>query len=142
MASFAASVSNNVYAVLTKVNADVHKIARELFTLTVDLTPSPSNPGPYATGHLADQWYPEVGDFSDELSPSTSSDGAGSKSRIAAVIGSTFFGKDGKLTFTNNVPYAYRAEAVGWPIEDGWSGRQGPYRMVARAIQAVAAKYQ
>lgn len=143
MPSFAASVSNNVYAVLTKVNSDAYKIAKELFNTVVDETPSPAHPGPFATGYLVDQWFPEVGnEFSEELGSSTSRDGSGSKSRIAALIGSEFFGKDGTLTLTNNVPYAYRAEVLGWPQEDGWSGQIGPYRMVAKALQAIADKYK
>lgn len=142
MGRFAASVKMNSIRLLADVNAKVYKIARELFTKVVNLTPSPSNPGPYAAGHLANQWYPEEGgDFSEELSSDTSTTGAGSIARISALNGVEFYQKDGKLTLTNNLHYAYRAEALGWPREDGWSGTIGPYRMVARSLQAIKAKY-
>lgn len=139
---FASSVRMNTRRVLLDVNTKAYRIAKELFTKIVNFTPSPSNPGPYAAGHLANQWYPESGDyFSEELSSDTSSNGAGSINRIQALRGVEFYQKDGKLTLTNNLHYAYRAEALGWPREDGWSGTIGPYRMVARSIQAIAAKY-
>lgn len=139
---FADSVRLNSRRLLMGVNKKCYQIAKELFTKIVELTPSPSNPGPYAMGHLANQWYPEEsGEFSEELSSDTSMTGAGSISRIQTLRGAQFYLQDGKLTLTNNLHYAYRAEALGWPREDGWSGTIGPYRMVARSIQAIAAKY-
>lgn len=141
--SFAASIKANSTKLLHDVNSKVYQIAKELFTKVVSLTPSPSNPGPYATGHLVNQWYPEEGDyFSEELDSNTSPIGSGSISRISGLKGVQFFAKDGKLTLTNNLSYAYRAEVLGWPEGEGWSGQIGPYRMVAKAIQAIAAKYK
>ena len=143
MAGFADSVLSNASKMLAKVDVQCNAIARDLFLSIVDKTPSPANPGEYATGHLVNQWYPEVDDFSEELSGDTDENGAASRSRIYALNKLfTFLGKDGTLTLTNNLPYAYRAEALGWPTQDGWSGRQGPYRMVALSLQAIAAKYQ
>lgn len=142
MGRFAASVRMNSIRLLADVNHKVYKLARELFTKIVNFTPSPSNPGPYAVGHLVNQWYPEEGGgFSEELSSSTSPTGSESLSRIQAMQGVEFYQKDGKLTLTNNLSYAYRAEILGWPREEGWSGTIGPYRMVARSIQAIKAKY-
>ena len=105
-----------------RVNLRCYDLARELFTSIVNLSPSPSHPGPYAHGLLVNQWYPEEGDFSDECGFSTSPNGAESLSRIKALRGLAFYQKDGKLTFTNNLSYAYRAEVLGWPASDGWSG--------------------
>lgn len=142
MTGFASSVRMNTRRLLLDVNAKIYKVARELFIKAVNFTPSPSNPGPYADGLLVNQWYPEEGDyFSEELGSDVSPNGAGSITRILALRGTQFYQKDGKLTLTNNLSYAYRAEALGWPREDGWSGTIGPYRMVARAIQAISAKY-
>lgn len=141
--SFAMQVLLNNDKVLSGINGKCYKIAKELFTTVVDLSPSPTNPGPFAKGELVNQWYPEAGgDYSEELSPDLSADGAGSRARINALKGFEFLGHDGVLTLTNNLPYAYRAEALGWPVADGWSGKIGPYRMVARSVQAVAAKYK
>lgn len=142
MGSFAKSVEDNSRKLLMKVNLRCYEIARQLFIQVVSLTPSPSYPGRFATGLLANQWYPDENDFSDELGSDTSSNGDASLSRIKAMRGLIFFRKDGKLTLTNNVSYAYRAEALGWPVADGWSGKTGPYRMVARSIQLIAAKYK
>lgn len=142
--SFAASIRGNSRKLLLKINSQVYKIAKELFTRIVELTPSPSNPGYDAEGRLANQWYPEVGaSFSSRVGTSTSPNGAESLTRISALgmSGAEFYEKDGKLTLTNNVEYAYRAEVLGWPEADGWSGKVGPYRMVAKAIQEIAAKY-
>jgi hypothetical protein len=142
MGKFADSVRANSTKVLMKANRQCFQIAKELFTSVVELTPSPSNPGHYAHGWLSNQWYPESGSFSEELSGSKSPSGADSINRINALRGLEFFRKDGKLTLTNNLSYAYRAEVLGWPVSDGWSGQVGPYRMVALSIQAIATKYK
>ena len=135
----------NTRKIMTRVNLACYRIARELFTKVVDLTPSPSNPGPFAEGYLVNQWYPENGTkFSSELGPTydTGGDGYASRERIDGLHGFAFYGKDGAVTMANNVDYAYRAEALGWPKADGWSGNIGPYRMVAKAIQIIGAKYK
>jgi len=140
---FAKSVQASTKRTLARVNKACYQIAAELFKSVVELTPSPSNPGPYAIGHLANQWYPsDDGDFSDELSSDTSDSGAGSLSRIATMRGYAFFGRDGIATLANNLSYAYRAEALGWTQKDGWSGTIGPYRMVARSIQIIQSRYK
>ena len=142
---FADSLRANTKKVLLEVNQKSYNIARDLFATVVAFSPSPSNPGPFADGYLVNQWYPENGkDFSDELGPDsdTSPNGQSSKSRIAALKGYKFNGRDGTVTLTNNTHYAYRAEALGWPEDEGWSGKIGPYRMVARAIQLIGVKYK
>jgi len=139
---FAASVRSNSNKALARVNNKCYDIARELFSAVIAFTPSPSNPGPFAKGFLVDQWYPNEGqDFSEELSSTTSPNGEGSISRVQALRGMQFFGDDGAITLANNLSYAYRAEVLGWPSSDGWSGKIGPYRMVARALQLIKAKY-
>lgn len=143
MGSFSNSLRANINKALLRVNGRCYDIAKELFTSIVRLTPSPSNPGHHAYGKLANQWYPEVGDgFSEELDGRLSDTGADSLARIQAMRGTAFNKQDGAVTLTNNLSYAYRAEALGWPVKDGWSGQVGPYRMVALSLQAIAAKYQ
>jgi hypothetical protein len=123
------------------VNQQCYAIAWQLFTSVVRLTPSPKNPGPFASGLLVNQWYPSVDRPSQQKGDATSPDGAASIERINAFTqnGRAFLGKDGKVYLTNNVEHAYRAEMLGWP-EPEWSGKIGPYRMVARSLQAVSAK--
>lgn len=132
--------------VLAKINLTCYEIAWELFTSVVKLTPSPSNPGQYAKGLLANQWYPAENSASSARSSSIDSNGSGSLDRINAFAkgGVEFYCKDGKVVLANNMPYAYRAEVLGWPKEDNpiWSGKVGPYRMVSRSLIAISAKYK
>lgn len=141
--SFSASIDRNILRVQKEVNDKVYKISIELFLLIVSKTPSPAFPGDFAKGVLANQWYPKAGDFSDEVGNDKSRNGQASRNRIVALRGGQeFVGKDSRLTLTNNIKYAYRAEMLGWPQADGWSGRVGPYRMVALSLQEIAARYK
>lgn len=132
---FAASIRINGNAILEKVNKEVNRIAWELFTNVVRITPSPSYPGKYAKGLLANQWYPSAGTASNSKGSATSPNGSASLSRINALVPSSneFLGKDGKLILANNLDYAYQAEVLGWTRTRG-------YRMVAISLMAVAAK--
>ena len=138
---FAESIRRGNEAVLLKVNKEVYRIVWELFTSVVQLTPSPSNPGPWAKGLLANQWYPSVGEGVGNLGTDTNDIGADSLNRVNAFVrdGKEFVGKDGKVSLTNNVPYAYQAEAIGW-MPPQWTGRSKAARMVARSLMNVAAK--
>lgn len=142
--TFSAAIDRNILRVKQEVNDKVYKISIELFLLVVAKTPSPSNPGEYAKGLLANQWYPKTGaGLSAKEGTDISDTGAASKARIVALRGGkAFFGKNGRLSLANNLDYAYRAEVLGWPEADGWSGQVGPYRMVALSLQAIAARYK
>jgi hypothetical protein len=142
-ASFLASLDRNILRVQQEVNDRIIKVSIELFLSIVAKSPSPTNPGKHAVGLLANQWYPAFNGFSEEKDTSKSSNGQSSRSRITALRGTKeFFGKDASLSLTNNLKYAYRAEMLGWPQSDGWSGKVGPYRMVALSLQAIAARYK
>lgn len=139
--SFAQSILQNIAKIEQDVNDRVYEIARELFRSIVQLSPSPSNPGETAKGLLANNWFPMNGpSFSTATTSATSSWGAASLARINALSGSNFIRKDGTVTLSNNLDYAYRAEVLGWPTPR-WSGRVAPYRMVALSMQKVAARY-
>lgn len=141
--SFAQSVNSNSWKIMLDVNEQVYKVARELFTSIVKLTPSPiQREAATAKGLLVNNWFPVNGsEFSSATTSSTSDYGAGSLTRIKALSGFNFFRKDGTVTLSNNLDYAYRAEVLGWPSPP-WSGRVGPYRMVALSMQAVSARYK
>ncbi len=133
--SFAADLKAKCDKMLVEVDRQCQHIAFELFTNIVLLTPE-------LTGALANNWFPGTGaDFSTETTSVFSKDGgSSSKARIYAALGKgTFLGKDGSMTLANNLPYAYRAEVLGWPLEDGWSGKVGPYHMVEQAMKETAA---
>lgn len=151
---FADSLKASSAKVMEDVNTKCYTIAKELFTRVIQLTPSPSNPGRYAEGLLANQWYPLETNFSDEVGTDLSDNGAASIDRVQSLTGKLFTKKDGTLTFANNLPYAYRAEVVGWPSHEGYNGGRNketsggyqntgqPYRMVALSIQEIVAKYK
>lgn len=133
---------------LLEANRKVSLAVESLFTDVVVLTPSPANPGDYAQGHLVNQWMPEAGGtFSSDVNISTNPNGSDSLSRIKVLLTEQlFFGKDNIITLTNNVDYAYRAEYVGWPSGDSstgwhWSGKVGPYKMVATAVNNFRGAY-
>lgn len=126
---------------LSKVSKKCNEIAWDLFTNIVSKTPSPANPGPYAKGLLANQWYVQENLASSALGSGTSPNGASSLSRINAIKNSSaFLNKDGRLILSNNVPYAGMAESTGWN-PPRWAGTP-PYRMVALSLQEAAAKYK
>lgn len=142
--NFTASIDRNILRVQDEVNRKAYKITIELFLSVVRLTPSPAHPGDHAVGLLVNQWYPHTGSgFSASLDSSTSDDGNASQERIHGLRGGTeFLGKDGRISLANNLHYAVRAEKIGWPKSEGWSGKVGPYRMVMLSLALIAAKYK
>ena len=132
---------------ILKASLNTNNIVEELFSQVVILSPSPSNPGLFFKGLLANQWYSEVGSYSNSLSTTTNDSGLESLSRIKATLRTNpFLGKDNIITFTNNVNHAYRAENLGWPQGEGangwyWSGKQAPYGMVNKSVLIIKAKY-
>jgi len=146
LSNFAQSVIQNSQKILQEVNDRCYYIARELFISVVLQTPSPDHPGPTAQGLLSNNWFPVNGSgFSSETTDTKHRSGGGSLTRIKTVlIGKQFLRKDGVVTLSNNLHYAYRAEVLGWPAPPSgqWSGRIGPYRMVAKSLQKIGAKYK
>lgn len=141
--AFSADILRNIECLKAEVNDKVYSIGIELFLKIVARTPSPSNKGWHATGLLVNQWYPMQGrHFSSSRGSATSDTGTDSISRISSLRGGNeFHGKNGTITLTNNVEHAYRAEMVGWPSPE-WSGKVGPYRMVALSLQEIAARHR
>lgn len=146
--SFADDVKRWEAKALAQMNKSVSNAVESLFTNVVVLTPSPANPGLFAQGHLADQWYTQAGGgFSSDISSVTNPNGANSLSRIKAILAQgIWLGKDNIVTLTNNVSYSYRVEYLGFPAGEGangflWSGRVGPYRMVGTAVTNFRGKY-
>lgn len=162
MGSFADSLKANVAEVKQEVNDKIVKVFKDIAYNVVYLTPSPSwsmsprgtsgNIAYYSDGLLANQWYPAENKISDEINNNTSDHGGDSYSRLSAMRDvKTFMKKDGYLSFTNNVPYAYRADVRGYPkgavdntTGDGswnyWSGDVKPYAMIDQSIAKVKAE--
>jgi len=135
MGSFADSVKANCQKILEAVDKKSYSITSQLFSSIVYLSPSPDNPGKTAKGLFANQWYTQIGTSpSSELTSATSPYGSDSLARINSLANQKiFYGKDGAVTLTNNVPYGILAERLGW-LDAPWSGNVGPYRMVERSF--------
>lgn len=134
---FADSIKAFNAKVKKEVSDQVLSIATELFTEVVEGTPVDK-------GVLINNWYAGTGTaYNGSYNPNgTSSDGMASLTQIASLkhyIG--FLGRDGAVNVTNSTPYGFRAEYVGWPTPQ-WTGRVGPYAMIANAFIKVVPKYK
>lgn len=143
MGSFADSIKANIKEVKQEVNDKILGLATYGFTEVVEMSPSEPIGSEYAIGLLKNQWYLSFNSLSSNLSSSTSQSGANSLLEIQKLTGAkTFLGKDGYVSFTNNVPHGERAEFIGWyPTETNpdWKGTP-PYGMVARAMIKMSVK--
>ena len=144
--SFAASVSANKLKIELEINKKCYEISRELFLQIVELTPTKVGPvhGPYATGVLSNNWFPVDGPgYSTDEVDTRVPNGQASVDRIKTLQGTQFFRKDGEVTLSNNIKYAYRAEYAGWPEADNprWKGAK-PYHMVSLSLILVSARYK
>ena len=162
MGSFADSIKANIKEVKQEVNDKIVEVFKDIAYNVVYLTPSPSwnlsprgtsgNIAYYSDGLLANQWYPAENKISEEFTRSESDHGGDSFSRLSAMRNvNTFLGKDGYLSFTNNVPYAYRVDVIGYPkgvaeVTSGfptwssWTGDVKPYAMIDQSMIKVKAK--
>lgn len=142
---FAEDIKKFQEKALLAANQSVSNAVESLFTEVVVRSPSPSNPGNYAMGHLANQWYTMVGGgFSSENTSATNPNGADSLSRIKATLAQRIFlGQDNSISLTNNDSWSYRAEYLGWPKTDGapWKGRVGAYHMVSISLNNFKGAY-
>jgi hypothetical protein len=135
-------------AALLEMNKALCRDAEELFSEVVVESPDPPGVGGFAKGLLKNSWYIDAaGDTDNTVGTTPNTTGADSLSRIKAVLTTLpFYGRDGAVSLTNSLEYAYRAEAIGWPAGEGtngfvWSGRVGPYAMVQTAITNFKAKH-
>jgi hypothetical protein len=163
MGSFADSIKANIKELQQEVNDKIVDVFVETSLSVVHLTPSPSWIGQtrgaspsspqYTDGLLANQWYPAENKISNEETSAESDNGGDSITRINAMKSvKTFVAKDGYLSLTNNVPYAYRVDAVGYPagradVIQGygnwswWNGsHEKPYAMIDTSIAKIKAK--
>lgn len=132
---------------LQKASDNTNNVFRDLGTLNVRFSPSPSNPGPYALGLLVNQWYFSVGSPDTSVTTSTSSTGTDSLSRLDAFLSTNpWLGKDATAYITNSTEEAYYADVLGWAKGKGtngwaWSGNSGPYMMRQQSIQYILGAY-
>ncbi len=124
-----------------QVNAATLARASELFTTIIGNTPIGISD---TKGQLINNWHVGFGKgkYNRNITSSYKTSGINSRNEVSKLKGSVeFLGKDGEVSFTNSVSYAFRAEYAGWP-EPKWTGRVMPYGMVRNSLAAIAAKYK
>jgi len=134
---FAASIRKHNTKVKREVSEKVLTIATELFTEVVHGTPVDK-------GILKNNWYAGTGKSYNASynASSASKDGMVSLTQITSLRTYTgFLGRDGSVSLSNSTPYGFRAEYAGWPAPE-WTGRVGPYAMIAKAFITVVPKYK
>jgi hypothetical protein len=128
MGSFADSIKANIKEIQQEVNTKILAEASRTFTDVTTGTPSSWQQSKWAEGLLVNQWYTAQNSLSSEQNGSKDLHGTASLNRANAILSwKTFLGKDGYVSFTNNVSYAYQAEALGWKYTD-------KYAMVEKAM--------
>lgn len=143
---FASDIRAFVEKAEKSMSDNTNKIVQDLFIAAVNYSPSPSNPGPYAIGLLANQWYASVSFPDLSLTSSTSPNGADSLSRIMALKDSNaFLGKDNTVYLSNNTEEAYYANRLGWQKGQGtngwiWAGAPA-YYMTDKAVNYIQGVY-
>jgi hypothetical protein len=141
---FGQSVRNGGNRQLREVNSAIISIATELYTTITYNTPIGTS---ITKGQLINNWHLGIGKnkINRNKTSSFNVSGISSYNEIAKLKGSTeFLGKNGEVSFSNSVHYAFRAEYAGWP-QPKWSGRILPgasYGMVRNSLTAIAAKHR
>ena len=138
MGSFASSVLASTEKILDEVDMSITTTTKDLFTLVVDKSPKQ----PYArwsAGLLINNWFVGENTLNQSTTASVSSSGSESKARIDEIKTGTFREKDGYVSLTNSISYAYRAEKLGWPRADNarWTGTVMPYAMVQNSLTEI-----
>lgn len=142
--NFADSIRAQATVVMKETQAQCYEIMNDLFTNVVERTPVSHGQytgEDYHPGLLKNNWFATADDTpSEATTPIFDEGGNDSLLNIASLAEADLFdGGDSVATLTNNLPYAIRAEYVGWP-KPAWSGNVGPYAMVQDSITIVASK--
>lgn len=142
------SFSDKLKAITSKqkkeIDAKICLFSRELFHSIIEYTPVGKewygNFHNEKPGWLVNNWQPAVNSTNTSLQQRSGPNKTGAHRRIDGAITNGSFIKDGYVTLTNNVPYAFRAEYAGWPAPQ-WTGSTGPYGMVRKSVVDVISKY-
>lgn len=135
MGSFLDGLKKNIDKTLSDTNKACNEIAETTFKITVGI--SPTQPfAKYAQGQFINNWFPAVNGYDGSITGALSFDGADSRARIDSIVpnATAFFGKDGFISMSNNLSYAYNVEVTGWKTV-------GPYAPVRNTITFMVGKY-
>jgi hypothetical protein len=125
MGSFLDSLKSNIERVNKEVNQKINFVGYTLFYKIVNNSPHTGD-GPYVAGHFVANWFPAVNSYDTSITGATSN-GSDSLARIDMVVkeSNAFYQKDGFITLSNNLNYAYRVEYAAWPAGkdpvSGWT---------------------
>lgn len=142
------SFSDKLKAITAKqkkeIDSNICLFSRQLFHSIIEYTPVGQewygkfhNDKP---GWLVNNWQPAVNSIDLSLQQRAGKNKTGAHKRIDTVVINGSFLRDGYVTLTNNVHYAFRAEYAGWPAPE-WSGKVGPYGMVRKSVIDIMSKY-
>jgi hypothetical protein len=102
----------------------------------------------YSDGDIANNWHVSIGATPVMVTPNgPDRSGSASLSRIKALASSMpFYRKDNTVCLTNVMGYSYRADKIGWPVEQStngwvWTGKAVAYNFTVRAINNLKGKY-
>jgi len=143
MGSFTDSLKSNIQRVQQEVNTKINFVAYTLFYKIVNNSPHVGD-GPYVAGHFVANWWPAVNSYDTTITGAVSN-GSDSLARIDSIIkeSNAFFQKDGFVTLSNNLNYAFRVEYAGWPAGKDpvsgwtWTGMRRYYAPVASSFVAM-----
>lgn len=142
------SFSDKLKAITAKqkkeIDSNICLFSRQLFHSIIEYTPVGQewygkfhNDKP---GWLVNNWQPAVNSIDLSLQQRAGKNKTGAHKRVDTVVINGSFLRDGYVTLTNNVHYAFRAEYAGWPAPE-WSGKVGPYGMVRKSVIDIMSKY-
>jgi hypothetical protein len=141
MGSFTDSLNRNIDRVKKEIDTKLYNIFADLASTVVYNCP-------ILRGNLINDFWaasntyntttqtPIDADLNSKTGPHSDVTGSGSLGRIKDVqkLG-TFYGKDGFLSFSTSVNYAYKIEY------DGWSKVKAPTGFIRNSVVAIGAKY-
>lgn len=129
--SFGASVRKNTEKMKRGVQTVCYKIVFELYNTIIQTTP-------VLKGDLINNWFTmPSGRYSKKTTDIHDKNGSGSFMNVKSLKqADLFYGRDSICTMTNNLPYAYRVEYLGW------SRLKRPQGMVRVSLVSVAGKYK
>lgn len=123
-----------------KVDLKCVTMTRELFRSIILKTPVSDREH---KGRLVGNWNVKLNGFDFNTSNKFSPERSGPIRRMESIVKKgIFYGDDVWVTMSNGIEYAYRAEYLGWPETEGWSGKVGPYAMVRNGVLEVVTKYR
>lgn len=141
---FAKGIAATSKKMQREVNQKTNEIAADLFTTIINKTPIGTSD---TKGQLINNWHIGFGrgKYNNGIRKSFKTSGIASRNDVAKLREAReFLAKDGEVSFTNSISYAWRAEYLGWPTPR-WTGRiveGASYGMVRNSLTAIAAKYR